>query len=55
MGLTPFCSQPLVASRLIAVLVTSVLASRERAGGCRLVTLHAVARVRTKPNLHVLI
>ncbi len=54
MRLTPFCSQPPAASRCIAVLVTSVLASRERAGGCRLVILHAVARVRTKPNLQVM-
>ncbi len=37
MGWTPFCSQPPAASRWIAVLVTSMLASRERAGGCRLV------------------
>ncbi len=36
MGLTPFWSQPLAASRWIAVLVTSMLVSRERVGGCRL-------------------
>ncbi len=37
MGLTPFWSPPPAASRWIALLVTSVLVSRERAGGCRLV------------------
>ncbi len=37
MGLTPFCSQSLEDSRWIAVLVTSVLISRERAEGCRLI------------------
>ncbi len=36
MGLTPFWSQPLAASRWITVLITSVLVSREGAGGCRL-------------------
>ncbi len=37
MGLTPFWSRPPAASRWSAVLVTSVLASRETVGGCRLV------------------
>ncbi len=36
MGVTPFWSQPLAASRWIAALVTSMLVSRERVGGCRL-------------------
>ncbi len=40
MGLTPFWSQPPVASQCIAVLVTSVLVSQERAGCCRLVITH---------------
>lgn len=36
MGFTPFWSQPQVASLRIAVSVTSIFASQERAEDCRL-------------------
>ncbi len=48
MGLTPFWSQPLAASRWIAVLVTSVLVSREGAGGCRLVKRNPKKKKKTE-------